>query len=123
MRKRKQRRQKAVLPLKVVLLVDGKTLLGHTLDISASGARIILSEQIAPGASITIEFRHRRISGKAMWCRPRANCKYDHEVGIQLQKAGSSFWGIDLPLHEIDAPEEPAVIPFNDFMDTASKQA
>ncbi len=122
MRKRKQCRQKAVLPLKIVVAVAGKTLLGHTVDISASGARLVLSDQITPGAALTVEFRHRRTSATAVWCRPRANSKYDHEIGIQLQKPGASFWGIDLPLHEADTPQDLAAIPFSEFVDAASKQ-
>lgn len=122
MRNRKQRRQKAILPLKVVVSVDGKNHLAHTLDISASGARIVLSERIVPGTSVTIEFRHRRAAGTAVWCKPLGESKYDHEIGIRLTNANSSFWGIHLSMNEPDAPEDKAEIPFSEFISSLSNQ-
>jgi len=123
MRNRKQRRQKAILPLKVLVSVEGKTHLAHTLDISASGARIVLAGQIAPGTSITVEFKHRRSSGTAIWCKARRDSKYDHEVGIQLKSTDSTFWGIHLPMKEVDAREDVAAIPFSQFISSLSNQA
>ena len=122
MRNRKQRRQKAILPLKVLVSVDGKNHLAHTLDISASGARIVLTNRIIPGTSITIEFKHRRAAGTAVWCKPLGDSKYDHEIGIRLNNANSNFWGIHLAMNEPDAPEHEAAIPFSEFMNSLSNQ-
>ncbi len=123
MRNRKQRRQKAILPLKVFVGVGSKTHLGHTLDISASGARIVLAAKIAPGTPISLEFKHRRTTGTAVWCAPLRESKYDHVLGVCLPTAGTSFWGIQLPMNETDRTEEAAAIPFSQFMESLSKEA
>ncbi len=123
MRKRTQRRQKAVLPLKISVTVEGKTHLAHTLDISASGARIVLAAKLSPGTSIGIDFRRRRATGTVVWCKPMSGSKYDHELGIHLPNADPSFWGVNLPMQEPDCPEELAAIPFKEFMNSLSKQA
>ena len=120
-RNRKQRRQKAILPLKVFVGVGAKIFLGHTLDISASGARIVLSGSIPAGTPVSVEFRHRRTTGTAIWCTALRESKYDHVVGVQLPNAGTSFWGIHLPMNEVDATEE-AAIPFTQFMESISSQ-
>jgi hypothetical protein len=120
---RKQRRQKAILPLKVYVGVGNNTYLAHTLDISASGARLVLPVQIAPGTAISIEFKHRRANGTAIWCTGLRESKYDHVLGVELPNAGTSFWGIHFPMNEVDAPEEVAAIPFSQFMESLSKQA
>lgn len=121
-RNRKQRRQKAILPLKVYVGVGNNTYLAHTLDISACGARLVLPVQIAPGTSISIEFRHRRTTGTAVWCTGLRESKYDHVLGVHLPTAGTSFWGIHLAMNEADAPEDEAAIPFSQFMESLSNQ-
>ena len=120
---RKQRRQKAILPLKVFVGVGNSTHLGHTLDISASGARIVLAARVAPGTPVSIEFRHRRTTGTAIWCTALRESKYDHVLGVHLPTAGTSFWGIHLAMNEVDAPEDVAAIPFSQFMESLSKEA
>src|SRR5512146_3336205 len=123
MRNRKQRRRKAILPLKVLLSVGGKAHLAHTLDISASGARIVIADRIVPGTSITVEFKHRRSGGTAVWCKPLRDSKYDHEIGICLNNADSAFWGVHLPMKELDAPEDrAATITLPQFINSISKQ-
>lgn len=122
-RKRKQRRQRAILPLKLYVGVGNKTYLAHTLDISASGARLVLPVKIAPGTTVSIEFKHRRATGTAAWCTGLRESKYDHVVGVHLPNAGTSFWGIHLAMNEVDAPEEAAAIPFSQFMESLSEQA
>jgi hypothetical protein len=122
-RKRKQRRQRAILPLKVFVGVGNNTYLAHTLDISASGARLVLPVRIAPGTAVSIEFRHRRTTGTAIWCTGLRESKYDHVLGIHLPNAGTSFWGIHLAMNEVDAPEDAAAIPFSQFMQSLPGQA
>jgi hypothetical protein len=121
-RKRKQRRQKAILPLKVFVGVGNSTYLGHTLDISASGARIVLAARIASGTAVSIEFKHRRVSGKVVWCKALLDSKYDHVIGVHLPNAGTSFWGIHLPMNEVDGREDVAAMPLSQFMESVTKQ-
>ncbi len=120
--KRTQRRRKAILPLKVLVNVADKIHLAHTLDISASGARVVLADRLAPRTAVTVENKHRRTRGIVVWCRPLHESKYDHEIGIRLENAGSTFWGINLPLNELDSPEDVAAIPFRQFASSLSNQ-
>ncbi|HEU5404058.1 MAG TPA: PilZ domain-containing protein [Terriglobales bacterium] len=122
MRNRKQRRQKAILPLKLLVRSGNKTHLAHTLDISACGARVVIAEPIAPGTSLTIEFKHRRSSGTAVWCKPLRGSKFDHEMGIQLNTADAAFWGIHLPMREADTPRDSKPIPFSDFINSLTER-
>ena len=93
MRNRNQRRAKGILPIKVVL-GDTTVVLAHTLDISASGVRVVLTRDLRPGATVTVEYKHRRAAGTVVWCRAVKGSKYDHEVGVHLQNAGAKFWGV-----------------------------
>lgn len=103
--------------------MGNNTYLAHTLDISASGARLVLPVRIAPGTAVSIEFRHRRTTGTAIWCAGLRESKYDHVLGIHLPNAGTSFWGIHLAMNEVDAPEDAAAIPFSQFMQSLPGQA
>ena len=88
---RKQRRRNAILPLKVTI-VDGSAIhLAHTLDISASGARLVVTSQFAPGTQVFVEFKRRRAEGTVIWSKARNDSKYDHELGLQMRNAGSAF--------------------------------
>lgn len=121
-RKRKQRRQKAILPLKVYVGVGSSRYLGHTLDISASGARIVVTAQIPAGTPVSVDFKQRRTTGTAIWCIALREGKYDYLIGVQLPNAGSSFWGIQLPTNEADAPEDVAAMSFTQFLESTSNQ-
>jgi hypothetical protein len=100
--KRSQRRQKAILPLKIILTADGKSQLGHSVDISASGVRAIVGAPLAAGTAINLEFKHKRAAGTVVWCRSLKDRKFEHEVGVALTNAGTAFWGVHMKLREVD---------------------
>ena len=115
MRNRGQRRQRAILPLKIVQ--SGTTYLGHTLDISASGARVIMTTELPTETAVTVEYKHRRVAAKIAWCRPMKGRKYEFEFGLKLQNAGSDFWGVKLSQSDPDLdPAEVAKMPFAKVM-------
>lgn len=101
MRRRKQRRHRAVLPVKIV--INGKVLTGHTVDISAFGARVIVCDDVPVDSIVSAEFKHRRSPAKVQWCRPVKWRKYEHELALNLQYPGLDFWGVKLPTSEPDA--------------------
>jgi hypothetical protein len=119
---RKQRRRNAILPLKVMVIKGGAVHLAHTLDISASGVRLVVATQFAPGTQVFVEFKRRRAAGTVIWSKARKDSKYDHELGVQMRNAGSAFWGINLPLREADEGEG-ASIPFGELMKQLAKRA
>jgi hypothetical protein len=120
-RNRNQRRRKAILPLKLVSLEDKTTYLGHTLDISASGARVIVTCNLARDLGITVEYKHHRANAKVVWCRPVKGRKYEYELGVKMQNSGSDFWGISLALREPDQDaDELSRMPFSKVMSLIS---
>lgn len=124
MGKRNQRRQKAILPLKITLNADGKGHLAHTLDISASGARLVLTTQVPVNTPVSLEFKRRRVSGVVVWCKPVKGSKFDHEIGLRLLDSGTSFWGVALPMKEYDVePNELEPIPYEKVASMLSKPA
>jgi hypothetical protein len=115
MRNRGQRRQRAILPLKVS--ANGEVHLGHTLDISASGARLVMTTELQSETLLTIEYKYRRSIAKVSWCRPMKGRKYEYELGIRFQNTDDDFWGVKLSLHDQDiGPNEVAAMPFNKVM-------
>jgi PilZ domain len=98
--KRNQRRMKAILPLKVTINADGQSYLGHTVEISTSGARTILPLSLDPGSELTLEYKHRRCKAKVVWSRLIEGRKSDHEIGLQLLNREVAFWMIDLAKQE-----------------------
>lgn len=102
MSKRTQRRVKAVLPLKVTVVADGQTYLGHTVEISASGARTILPFALDAGSELSLEYKHRRCKAQVVWAKPVAGRKHDHEIGLRLLNRELAFWMIELAAKEED---------------------
>lgn len=102
MSKRNQRRVKAILPLKVTVVADGQSYLGHTVEISASGARTILPIALDAGSELSLEYKHRRCKARVVWSRLIAGRKSDYEIGLQLLNRELAFWLIDLANQEED---------------------
>lgn len=102
MSKRNQRRVKAVLPLKVTVVADGQSYLGHTVEISASGARTILPFALEAGSELSLEYKRQRCKARVVWSRVIAGRKSDHEIGLQLLSREQAFWLIDLASQEED---------------------
>ena len=102
MSKRKQRRVKAILPLKITLTGEGQRYLGHTVEISASGARTILPVGLEPGSVLVLECKHRRCRAVVVWSRAVEGCKSSHEHGLRLLNRELAFWMINLALQEED---------------------
>ncbi len=100
MSKRNQRRVKAVLPLRITATADGQHYLGHSIDISASGARLILPVSLDPGTEISLEYKHRRCKAMAVWTAPVG--KREFQVGLRLLSRDQSFWLVDLAMQEDD---------------------
>ena len=102
MSKRNQRRLKAILPLKVMINADGQSYLGHTVEISMSGARTILPVKLDPGSELSLEYKHRRCKAKVIWSKPVPGRKNDHELGLQLLNREQAFWLIDIAAQDED---------------------
>jgi hypothetical protein len=122
MKNRSQRRKKAILPVKIAIPGTSRTYLTHTLDISASGVRLVLTCALEPGVKVTVEHKRRRVVGIVAWQRPVQGSKFDNEIGIKLQDAGTDFWGIALPLRESDEQESHGIesVPFSKILSLLS---
>lgn len=102
MSKRKQRRVKAILPLKITVTGGGQSYLGHTVEVSASGARTILPVGLEPGSALVLEVKHRRCRAVVVWSKAVEGSKNDHEHGLRLLSREQAFWLINLAMQEED---------------------
>ncbi len=100
MSKRNQKRVKAVLPLKVTVCADGQRYLAHSIDISASGARMIVPVGFDAGTEMFLEHKHRRCKAVAVWSKQIA--KNECQVGLRLLNREQAFWMVDLAMQEED---------------------
>jgi hypothetical protein len=98
--KRNQRRVKAILPLRITDVADGQHYLSHSVDISASGARLILPVSLDPGTQISLEYKHRRCKAVAVWSAPVG--KNEYQIGLRLLNRDQCFWLVDLAMQEED---------------------
>ncbi|MCW8830457.1 MAG: PilZ domain-containing protein [Gammaproteobacteria bacterium] len=68
----------------------GKTLKGNTIDVSASGLRIVLGTALPPDSTIDVSIKLKDdpnkffLSGKVRWCRETVEAG-TYQVGVVLQ--------------------------------------
>ena len=92
----KSPRLSAILPLKFTLPTDPQTQLAHTLDISASGARVILPMSLEPGSDLLLEYKKNRARAVVVWSKPVRRGARDYVTGIRLLDDGQRFWLVQL---------------------------
>jgi hypothetical protein len=92
----KSPRLAAILPLKLMIGSEDNTHLVHTLDISASGARVILPFSLDRGSDVVLEYRQKRVRAVVAWSKPMRRDSSDHAVGMHLLDDGQKFWLVDL---------------------------
>lgn len=86
----------AILPLKVTVGSDAQTHFIHTLDISASGARVIMPIALDPGSDVLIEYKQSRSRAVVVWAKPVRKSNRDYELGLRLLNGGPHFWLVEL---------------------------
>lgn len=90
---RKIQRHKAILPIKLYRS-DNTALLAHTVDISITGLRAAVTTLLQVGEVLLVEYKHRRVPVRVIWCCPVGQSGFEHEVGLRLNKADSKLWGV-----------------------------
>lgn len=91
-----QPRLNAILPLKVTVSSDAQTHFVHTLDISASGARVIMPLALDPGSDLILEYKQNRMRAIVVWSKPMKKSVRDHQLGLRLLNDGRRFWLVEL---------------------------
>jgi hypothetical protein len=95
--RRKTRRKKMVLPVKVAMF--GSTQFAHTLDITASGARLgSLRSELKPGEIIVLHRGAKKAKFRISWVQ-QLNPK-EIQAGIEALEPQQNFWGVDLTAEE-----------------------
>ena len=95
--RRKTRRKKMVLPVKVSMF--GSTQFAHTLDITASGARLgSLRSELKPGEIIVLHRGAKKAKFRISWVQ-QVNSK-ELQAGIEALEPRENFWGVDLTAEE-----------------------
>ena len=89
-------RLNAILPLKVTVGTDAQTLFAHTLDISVSGARVIIPMALDPGSDIVLEYKKNRARAVVVWAKPMKKSTRDYELGLRLLNDGRRFWLVEI---------------------------
>jgi hypothetical protein len=102
---RRQQRYRGIIPLKIMVVAErGPQVihLAHTADLSPTGCRAILGNSLEVGMEVRIDYKHRRMPFRVVWCRPVENRKYEYEAGLKMLRAEPLFWGEMLPQGEED---------------------
>lgn len=101
---RKSPRLTAILPLKVLVGTESEVLYAYTIDISASGVRIILPLALEEGCEVALEYKKNRARAVVAWSRQRSRTSNDFETGLRLLDDGQRFWLVEFaPKAEIVA--------------------
>jgi hypothetical protein len=91
--KRKSPRRKMVLSVKVS--IDKVTHLAHTVDITATGARLgALRTQLQPGMIISLRRGAAKADFRVQWIRQLG--PNEQQAGIESLVPQENFWGVDL---------------------------
>lgn len=84
---------------------DGRTTaqLVHTLDVSASGAKLGgIRKPFSLGDVLTVQRNNKKANCKVIWVRQLGRAEM--QIGIELLDADERFWGLDLS-HEKEGAE------------------
>ncbi len=92
----KPSRLSAILPLKIMVGDSARTYLAHTLDISISGARVVLPMALEAGCDLVLEYKKNRAKAVVVWSKPVKRSSTDHLIGMRLLDDGQRFWLVDL---------------------------
>jgi hypothetical protein len=92
----KSPRLDGILPLKVTVGTDSQVHFAHTLNISASGVRVIMPLALDPGRDVVLEYKKNRARAVVVWSRPMRKNSRDHEIGMRLLDDGQRFWMVEL---------------------------
>lgn len=97
--RRGQDRMQAVLPVRVRGVdASGASFeeIAHTLDVTASGARLgSIRRELKALDTVIIFYRQRRMEFRVMWTR-LLDGKNEYQVGLQSLSKGKESWGLNL---------------------------
>ncbi len=92
----KSPRLAAILPLKLTIGTEANTHFVHTMDISASGVKVILPFNLDRGCDVVLEYKKKRARAVVIWSKPMRRNSSDYAIGMQLLDDGQKFWLVDL---------------------------
>jgi hypothetical protein len=97
---RRGNRTKAVLPVRIKGTDrDGKTFeeIAHTLDVTASGARLgAVRRELKLDEELTIFYRQRKMQCRVVWTKKMKGSS-EFQVGLQALTHEKEGWGLNLP--------------------------
>ena len=103
--KRRQKRTKAVVPVRVRIDSDQSNHPAHTLDFSDHGVKLGgIRSELKVGDGIEVSCRHKRARFRVVWglAHPGSSEK---QVGAECCEPEKNIWGVELPT-EADEYEE-----------------
>lgn len=97
--RRVQDRMQAVLPVRVRGVdASGASFeeIAHTLDLTATGARLgSIRRELKVLDTVVVFYRQRRIEFRVMWVR-LVDGRNEYQVGLQALSKGKESWGLNL---------------------------
>ena len=103
---KRRKRCKMVVAARISLAADDGGTTGqlvHTLDVSASGAKLGgIRESFSPGDVLAVQRNHKSANCKVIWVRRLGPAEM--QIGIELLDADERFWDLDLS-HEKEGAE------------------
>jgi|SRR5579862_2728026 len=97
--RRVQDRMQAVLPVRVRGVdASGASFeeIAHTLDVTATGARLgSIRRELKVLDTVIVFYRQRRMEFRVMWTR-LLDGKNEYQVGLQILAKGKEIWGLNL---------------------------
>ncbi|HEU5400675.1 MAG TPA: PilZ domain-containing protein [Terriglobales bacterium] len=92
----KSPRLAAILPVKLTIGTESNTHFVHTMDISASGVKVVLPFNLDRGRDVVLEYKKKRARAVVIWSKPMRRNANDYAIGMQLLDDGQKFWLVDL---------------------------
>jgi len=103
--KRRQKRTKAVVPVRVRIDGDHSSHPAYTLDFSDHGVKLGgIRSEMQVGGGIEVSCRHKRARFRVIWILTHQGSS-EKQVGAECCEPEKGIWGVELPI-EADEYEE-----------------
>jgi hypothetical protein len=103
--KRRQKRTRAVVPVRIRIDGDQGSQPAHTLDFSEHGVKLSgIRSELKVGDGIEVSCRHKRARFRVIWVLANPGSS-EKQVGAECCEPEKGIWGAELP-NEADEYEE-----------------
>ena len=87
---------------RMFLPADPRELTAHVINVSGSGLRVLISENLALGQHIVLDLEHHLVAAEACNC---VSQEVSNQMAIQVAEEFRSDWGISITGYATPVPE------------------